>query len=55
MASFETQRMILAQLIDRVTVKRSYEIELWFEITVNKFSGADAKAYNKKGGKPIII
>lgn len=42
-ASFETQRMILARLIDRVTVKRGYEIEVRFKITVDEFSGVDAK------------
>jgi len=38
-ASFETQRMILASLIDRVEVNRGYKINIVFHLTYQQFMG----------------
>ncbi len=40
-SSFTTKRMILARLIDKVTVKRGYEIEVSFRLTPEEFLGVD--------------
>lgn len=38
-SSFATKRMILARLIEKVTVKRGYEIEVSFRLTPEEFLG----------------
>lgn len=40
--------------IDRVTVKRGYEIEVRFKITVDEFSGADAKGIEQNGRQVAV-
>ena len=43
-ANLETQRMIIANIIDRVTVGRDYEIHIEFKLTMQQFlGGADAQ------------
>lgn len=38
-SSFETQRMILARLVERVTVGSGYRIGVKFRLTVDEFLG----------------
>ena len=46
-ASFETKRMVLARLIERVEVKRGYKIKVRFKITAKELLGTAASSQEK--------
>ena len=45
----ETKQMILAELIERVEVRRNYEITVKFKLTANQFLNPDTNTF--KGQK----
>ena len=50
-ASFETKRMVLARLIERVEVKRGYKIKVRFKITAKEFLGTAVSSQDKSYSK----
>ena len=38
-ASLDTKKMILARLIEKITVDREYNIEIFYYVTVEDFNG----------------
>ena len=43
-ASYEAKHMVIAQLVDRIEVKKDYEITIYWRMTADQFLGKKTEA-----------